>query len=401
MSKRLLPDWITSYLEYTENTEPPQLFKLWSAIAAISSCLQRKCSLFWDEETYGNLYIILVAPSGARKGTAMTPVLNMLQHLGVPMAANAGSIQAIIKKLRKTAKTYAVPVPGATAVTKLVQHSSLTVLAPELTVFLGYDNKDLLGVLCDWYDCKSPWVYDTISRDEEPVIGMCISLFGGTTPELIQTSLPREAVGGGFVSRTIFVFGDKKSRLVAYPMRSAAERQLLLNLEHDLEEILKLEGTFTLSERFFEAWGPWYEKQVKDPPFKHPMLLHYLDRRPKHVLKLSMICSASRGDSRELDLCDLERALNILAQTEPQMPRAFIGFGKNPDADLMERVLRTIAFAKKIPLSKLLEDYRNDADYRTMENILTTLTKMRYIRIDSNGTADFIITWTGNAAQAL
>ena len=66
---RALKDWIDSYLDFVDNSEPPQMFKLWCAISVIASALERKCYLSWGTLTfYPNIYIVLVAPSGkARK----------------------------------------------------------------------------------------------------------------------------------------------------------------------------------------------------------------------------------------------------------------------------------------------------------------------------------------------
>ena len=87
---RMLPDWIDSYMAYVDNTEPAEAFKLWTAIFCIVACLKRKCFLDWGTITfYPNMYIVLVGPSGCRKGTAMGPGFSMLTELNVRMAAEA------------------------------------------------------------------------------------------------------------------------------------------------------------------------------------------------------------------------------------------------------------------------------------------------------------------------
>ena len=69
MAQRNIPDWIEGYLAYTEDSEPPQLFKEWCAVSVIAAALQRKCKLEWGTTVfYPNLYIVLTAPAGkARK----------------------------------------------------------------------------------------------------------------------------------------------------------------------------------------------------------------------------------------------------------------------------------------------------------------------------------------------
>jgi len=55
-------DWIEDYIKYTKNTEPPILYREWSAVSTIASAMQRKCFLPWELEdiVYPNLYVVLV-----------------------------------------------------------------------------------------------------------------------------------------------------------------------------------------------------------------------------------------------------------------------------------------------------------------------------------------------------
>ncbi|KKL25422.1 hypothetical protein LCGC14_2405480, partial [marine sediment metagenome] len=69
---RILSNWIDSYLEYTEESEPAETYRLWCAIVTISAVLQRKCVFHWGALTfYPNVFVVLVGPPAARKGTAM------------------------------------------------------------------------------------------------------------------------------------------------------------------------------------------------------------------------------------------------------------------------------------------------------------------------------------------
>ena len=78
--KRKLSNWIESFLQYTDNTEPPFLFRKWTAISCIASAMQRKCYVEWGTSLifYPNLYVVLVGPSATGKGTAMNPGLDLL-----------------------------------------------------------------------------------------------------------------------------------------------------------------------------------------------------------------------------------------------------------------------------------------------------------------------------------
>ena len=39
--------WIDNFVDYTDNTEPPVLFRKWTAMSVVAGALQRKAYLNW------------------------------------------------------------------------------------------------------------------------------------------------------------------------------------------------------------------------------------------------------------------------------------------------------------------------------------------------------------------
>ena len=61
---RALPDWIEGFMEFTDNSEAPDLFRYWTAVSCVAAALQRKTYVSLGTLTfYPNMYIILCAPS--------------------------------------------------------------------------------------------------------------------------------------------------------------------------------------------------------------------------------------------------------------------------------------------------------------------------------------------------
>jgi hypothetical protein len=159
------------------------------------------------------MYIVLVAPSGkARKGTAMSPGLEILEDLNIHLAAESITREALIRELR-TATTTVTNDDGT-----IEFHSSLTIYSPELVVFLGHNNPQLLSDLTDWYDCRRKWTYRTKTQGTDEIHGVWVNLIGATTPELLQSALPLDAIGGGLTSRMVFVFEETKGKIVPAPL---------------------------------------------------------------------------------------------------------------------------------------------------------------------------------------
>jgi hypothetical protein len=393
--KRKLPDFIDSYLKYTERTEPVDQFKTWTAISVIASALQRKVFMEWGPSLvfYPNLYIVLVAPSGSRKSVAMNPGLSLITDAGIPIASNATTWQALVRKLKDNNMTDVEPETGTVHC-----HSSLTIFSKEFTVFLGFQNRELMSSLCDWYDCDNIWSYDTISRNEEKIIGVWVNLMGATTPSLIRESLPTNAIGGGLTSRIIFVYGKGKGKTISIPSVSIEEKELYKLLLHDLEQIKMLSGQFKATRGFVDAWHIWYtQTSDAEPVFKDPRLEGYVERRPTHLMKLAMIMSVSRGGN---DLVvtekDLGRALSYLVEAETSMFNVFEGIGKSSIAGTIQDVLTYILINKhrEIPLSDIAQRFYSDADYNTMQNILHTIqsmSKCKIIKRPGTGKEDVIV----------
>lgn len=369
---RKLSDWLDSFLFFTDNTEPSELFRKWVGISTIASVLQRKCSVRWGEETFfPNMFVVLVGPPASRKGTAMRAGRAFLDQLGITIAADESSKQKLVKSLQETAS----PSPGS-ASGKMYYHSSLTIFSRELTVFLGYDNRELLSMLCDWYDCTNLFIHDTFSRGKESVPNVWVNLIGATTPGQLQASLPIIAVSSGFSSRIIFIYQENKGKIVIKPTLSEEQERVRTLLAEDLGDIHTLAGEFSYTGGFDELYTAWREDSEKKKVFSDPRFDYYVQRRPTHLFKLSTIFSASRGRDLTLTRRDLERAISTLHEAEALMPEVFKGVGSNPLARVQLQVLKVIEDRKVVSFGELSQMFFSDATQDQLRDILESLHAM-------------------------
>lgn len=378
---RNVPDWIEGFMELTENSEPPVLFRKWAAISSIASALQRKVrvELGLSLTFYPNLYIVLVGPSATGKGTAMKFASDIIEQVpSIRLSAQATSLQALIRRMKETNLTDIDLVTG-----EQQYHSSLTIFSTEFTVFLGYHNKELIAALCEWYDCHSRWSYETIARKKEEIIGVWVNLFAGTTPDAIQSSLPIESIGGGLTSRIIFVYEERKGKLVVIPTKT--EREILLQqaLVNDLETISMLSGRMSYTEGFMDEYSKWCYDADTNPPFYDRKFDGYCGRRRKHLLSLSMICSASHSDEMIMTADDLKRAAMLLAEVEVKMGRVFKGMGRSDISSLINDaiVFLTNSHIPEIPIWQFAKHFEGDMDKLIMDKVLATLEAMGMIKI--------------------
>lgn len=378
---RNLSDWIDSFMELTDNSEPPILFRKWAAISAIAAALQRKVrvELGLSLTFYPNLYIVLVGPSATGKGTAMKFASDIIEQVPtIRLSAQATSLQALIRRMKETNLTDVNVDTG-----EQTYHSSLTIFSTEFTVFLGYHNQELIAALCEWYDCHNRWTYETIARKKEEVIGVWVNLFAGTTPDAIQASLPIESIGGGLTSRIIFVVEEKRGKLVVIPTKTEREIQLQQMLIYDLEAINRLSGIMHYTEGFLKIYSEWCYYADVHRPFHDKKFDGYCGRRRKHLITLSMVCCASRTDDMIITSDDIDRAIYLLTEVEIKMGKVFKGMGRSGTSDLLNDAIVFISNSQvpDIPLYQFARYFEGDMDKLEMDRVITTMEAMNVIKI--------------------
>ncbi len=320
------------------------------------------------------MYIVLVGPSGkCRKGTAMGQGEDLLNDLGIKMASTSITREALIHQLRTSSDTTI-----DVKTNQMHLHSSLTIFSKELTVFLGYNNQQLMADLTDWYDCAGKWEYRTKNMGTDDITGVWVNLIGATTPDLLQTTLPRDAIGGGLTSRIIFVFENNRDHTEVFPFFSIDDEKLTGLLRSDLEHISMMQGEFKVTETFLDCWAKWYGNIDNDQPFNDHRFSGYFERRPTHMFKLCMIMSASRGDSMIIDEKDFDRSLALLLETEIKMPYTFSGLGKDRNADSIHRMMAIVGARKEVSRAELVRIFYLDADSRQIDAMIVTMNTMGF-----------------------
>ena len=348
MPKRNHKDWLEAYYKFaSHNCESPDLYHRWVGVSVIAAALQRKVYLTWEKEIYPNMYIVLVGPSACRKGTAMYPAKWFLNKLGVALAAECTTREALIVHMSKIGAD--LDMEGG----EVKRHSSLTIFSPEFGVFLKTDQDGKLTTdLTDWYDCGDDWTYRTRKDTKEGqdgllIAGIFVNLLAATTPGALQDTLPMESISGGLTSRILFVYASRKSKVVPIPKRSDTYEQQQQALLEDLEMIRGLQGEFVVTEEFIKGskkyigYEQWYITEDGKIPLAKELEPYY-GRRQMHLLKLCMIHSASRGADMTLTLEDFTWARALLEETEALMPMAFENYGRSEFAVLQSPILKFV-----------------------------------------------------------
>lgn len=361
-------DIIESMLALTEQDESPATFRRWTAISMVASCLQRKTWQSMGAHTvYPNLYVLLVGPPAARKGTAMNPAGDILRDLDVRIAPKRVTKEQLITFMARDAQQW------LEYGTEIIKHNSITIHSPEFVVFMHGKDADYLSLLCDWFDCTPHWDKATKHHGTDFIDGVWVNLIGAITPTLLRNNLPAEATGGGFASRTIFVYAPGREKINPWPAWGKTQHDLRAEIIHDLGRVLSLRGEFDVTAEAKSLYMAWYQDACENPPFKGTLLEEYAERRAVHLRSLMMIHSASRHDTMVVDANDFHRSYQTLLIAEQQMHKVFRGFGMRDLAGIMGEMISFVEKQGVATKQQLYERFVYDADKRDIQDMLGEL----------------------------
>lgn len=344
-------DWLKAYLQYTSMSESPEIFHFWTGVSTIAGCLRRRV---WIDQRYfewtPNFYIIFVAPPGiSTKSTTINVGMSLLREVdGVKFGPDSGTWQAIGKSLMEAKEL--VPLNNSYGVADLEgemqEMSCITCAVGELGTFLDFTDRKLIDTLTAlWDGQRGSFEHRTSTQGVIMIDNPWINIISGTTPAWLKRNVPEEAIGGGFASRVIFVFGDRKRHLVAYPGLASDHNkfnQLRKELVADLQEISLMIGEMVLTPEAV-TWGQsWYEEHWDKRPIHmaSERFEGYIARKQTHIHKLSMVLSAAQGSSRVIELSHLKAAEKITSGMEADMINVFESIGVTPTTRLLSEVIK-------------------------------------------------------------
>lgn len=356
--KRNYADWIQKYLEFARFSEAPTKFHFWTAVSVIAGALQRKV---WIDQKYfqwlPNFYIVFVSPPGiVSKSTTAAIGMDLLRLVpGVKFGPSSLTWQSLVTALAEAPEAFELP--GGEG--EMLVQSAITIVASELGSLLDLKDRVMVDVLVDlWDGKKGAWEKWTKTSGNDKIENPFINIIGCTTPAWIQENFSKYLLGGGFTSRTVFVYAQEKRQLVAYPAKQfdKAHEEMRPKLLQDLEMIKLLVGEYRLNKEA-EDWGTeWYVKHNSRMAGADPTdegLNSFLARKQTFLHKLGMVLAASRRNELTIFREDLEFADAMLTAIESELATVFGRVSERDEVKDVMDVLRVLHAFKKLPKSVL------------------------------------------------
>lgn len=350
MPKRHFSNWLRAYAEFTAASEAPAEFHFWTGIAVLAGALRRKV---WVDQRYfqwtPNFYIVLVAPAGiATKSTSMAAGLSLLRRVeSVHMGPQSMTWQALTQALAEACDL--IPYGD-----EYLPMSCVTCDVSELGTFLRPEDHQSIDVLTDLWDGREiTWQHVTKTQGATTIQNPWINVIGCTTPTWIRQNIPEQMIGGGFLSRVVFVYADKKHQLVPFPadiIDSDSHTAFADKLVEDLAIIASLIGEYTIDPEA-KAWiVDWYAKHWTKTPehLANERFEGYIARKQTHLMKLSIVLAAAARDELIIKLKDVELANAVLTGAEQTLVRVFEMVGMAPAAKHVSEIVSLVRGYKSI-----------------------------------------------------
>lgn len=337
-------DWLKAYVDYASFSEAPRRMHFWTGVSAIAGALRRRV---WIDMAYFKwtpcFYIVLVAPPGiVSKSTTAAIGIDLLRRVpGINFGPQVVTWPALVT-------AFASCNEGFQLGEEWHSQSALTLESSEFGNLVNPQDREMIDLLVTLWDSKQG-AFKKITKGSgcDTVENPWINLIACTTPAWIAGNFPEYIIGGGFTSRCLFVYGDKKDKLVAYPNlhvpkdMSTTQEKLVADLTHISTELV---GGYNLSADAIE-WGEiWYAHHYKHTPehLQDDRFGGYLARKQTHIHKLGIVLAASRRDALVITAEDLALANTMITDLERDMPLVFSKIGRSPNSIQAERLIQFI-----------------------------------------------------------
>jgi hypothetical protein len=357
------------YFKYAEKTEPPMIFHRWSLLGCLAASLGRQYYLpFADFRIFPNMYVMLIGDPGTRKSTAIKMGKRILSASGYDkFSAERTSKEKFLLDLEGIEEE-----DGVINTNKVMKNlfgedfntadpKEVFIVADEFNEFVGTGNLEflsMLGALWDWDDQAAPFKQRLKTSRSVNIFQPTINILSGNTHAGFAEAFPPQALGQGFLSRILLVYGEASGKKFAFPEKPSDELKQAL-IDAFLEIKSNVMGEATLTQKARDMLQTIYHsfEGLEDARFKH-----YSTRRYTHLLKVCLLTAASACRT-EIRAEDVLFANTLLTFTEHRMPNAMGEFGKARNADVAARLVSVLTDAKMpVDLPALWKQVSADLD---------------------------------------
>lgn len=339
-----LRDWLT----YCAPFEPPDSYCLFAMLSAASCAINRRIIVNPDgePEVFTNMYVLLIGPSGSRKGAAMKHAIRLLgdaekQALVLPRTFTvSGMIDYFSDKTTKGRIEYKKGIS-----TEPIICSGLMV-SDEFSRVIGGAEYHLenLGFLTEMWDCPNTHTRRTRSHQMEEFINVYLSIMAASAPDWLEKTDPKVLTGGAL--RRILGVVEYGPKLRNHrPIRDAA---LFDRLAVQMKERVGFDAFnhefMELDDEAWEAKAAWYHGPVaKLQAAGDERQGHFASCMEAHALKVAALVQLLEGGPPDLLAArHLRTAQRLVEAITPNLFQAYASLVPTAFARLRAAIVRAL-----------------------------------------------------------
>jgi hypothetical protein len=306
-------NFLGEVLSSTSELEAPRAFYYWAALSAIAAVMKDNV---WVNrhiyKLYPNIYVMLHADSGLKKGPPISLAKDIVKKTGVTrIISGRSSIQGILKEIG-TAESA----PGG----KILYggKSIAYIVSSELTSSLVEDGA-AATILTDLYDRhynEGSWK-SLLKMEHFALKDPTINMLTATNQSHSDDFFSQRDVQGGYYARTFIIYETKRNAInslmqapTKVPDKDALAEYLLKisHLKGEFSGLLNADNSLTPVGKFYDDWYKDFCKVIDEQSVKDST--GTINRFGDSVLKVSMLLSLARSDSMEITMEDMVEAIS-------------------------------------------------------------------------------------------
>lgn len=328
LSNGQFTDLVSDFCEYTRTSPTTDMCRLWCGIAMVSGALERRVWLTTNsQKTFGNLYILLVAPPGRGKGI-IKDVRQFWMDTKDPDRPTETCFFVASDSVTKASLVDEIEDANGQRLkgiaTGSFKYQTLLIAAEEFEVLLPNYDPAFIATLDALYNNKDHHK-ETRRTGQHKVVELTrpqLVILGGVQPAYFRAHFPEYAWDTGLIRRVIMVYeegGEPPQSLFREPSNTPKLRQSILKR---LGYIYDMYGEARLSNEAMDRLDGWHMSGGHPRP-DHSRLQNYNTSRTEFVTKLSLISAVSRTNEMLVQRVDVDRGIEWLIGAEARMPDVF------------------------------------------------------------------------------
>lgn len=389
--------WLNEILKQHEEFESPLNFVWWSALAAISAVV--KDNIWVDRhlfKQYPNIYVLLFADSGLKKGPPINMAKRYVQAVGnTKVISGRSSIQGILKHLGEHQTTQNGGMLKSTGF----------ICSSELSASLVED-KAALDILTDLFDrIYNDGKYTSLLKMESFALeNPTVTLLGGINPAHAESLFTKKDIQGGYIGRSFIVNESKMNAVNSLIDPPAVMPNDEENIKY-LKELSQLKGPFqhlsgTPVGKFYKEWYHEIVASIQKQETKD--ITGTLNRISESVIKVAMLISIATKPELVITKEALEEAINRCELLIGGVRRTTLGAdSKHQWAQEKALVLKELVNRDNHTISKaqLNMKYGMRANVKEWDEIISSLQVAGWITIESIGNQILYVMSEANARK--